>query len=55
MDEIINKLKERLKEAQAELSAAEARRDHGFEAYHRGRTLELTYVIKYLELQKERT
>lgn len=55
MDDLLNKLKERLKEAQDKLTDAEAHGDLPMEAYNMGRTLELTYIIKYLEMLKERT
>ena len=54
LNEIKERLEARLKEAQAELSKAEERQDVNFEAYHMGRKLELTYIIKLLELEKER-
>ena len=54
MNELIDKLKERLKEAQDKLTDAEAHGDLSMEAYNMGRTLELTYIIKYLEFLKER-
>lgn len=54
LNEIKERLEARLKEAQAERSKAKECQDLGFEAYHMGRELELTYIIKLLELEKER-